>query len=265
MSINDWIIDQERRGVATFSVQQIRGMFADHSEKAIKSELNRLVSAKVILSVYRGFYVIIPTQYQLKGIVPPTYYINELMSYLGKPYYVGLLSAAAVHGASHQRAMATQVITIGPRSRISKKNSLLDWNYRQEIPGDLLESRNGEMSSIKYSSAELTVVDLIQFASSIGGYQRAATVIAELTDMLDISKMKAVIPYTTISTMQRFGYMLEFILNERGKADELYSVLKEGNGYFNAVLMSTEHPKVNDSESNRWRVNMNIDIEIDDL
>lgn len=68
MSINDWIIDQERRGVATFSVQQIRGMFADHSEKAIKSELNRLVSAKVILSVYRGFYVIIPTQYHLRGL-----------------------------------------------------------------------------------------------------------------------------------------------------------------------------------------------------
>ena len=29
--------------------------------------------------------------------------------------------------------------------------------------------------------------------------------------------------------------------------------------------MSSEHPVSDDTENNRWRVNMNIDIEIDDL
>lgn len=171
MSLNDWIKEQEQRGVTTFSFQQIRCVFAERSEKTLKTDINRLTLSKRIQNVYKGFYVIIPTQYQLKGVVPPSYYINELMEHLGKPYYVGLLSAAAIYGASHQRAMMTQIVTTGPRPRTSNKNTLLNWNYRQQIPNELIESRNAEMGRIKYSSAELTAVDIIQFASNIGGYQ----------------------------------------------------------------------------------------------
>jgi predicted transcriptional regulator of viral defense system len=240
-------------------------VFHERSEKTLKTDINRLTLSKRIQNVYKGFYVIIPTQYQLKGVVPPIYYINELMEYLGKPYYVGLLSAAAIYGASHQRAMITQIVTIGPRPRTSNKNKLLDWNYRQQIPIELIESRNAEMGRINYSSAELTAVDIIQFASNIGGYQRATTVLAELVDVIDMSKIGSVLPYTTTTAMQRLGYLLEFILFEQDKSDILYNILKKRNRYFNAVLMSSEHPALDDAESNRWRVNMNIDIEVDEL
>ncbi|MCK9502187.1 MAG: type IV toxin-antitoxin system AbiEi family antitoxin [Lascolabacillus sp.] len=265
MSLNDWIKEQEQRGITTFSFQQIRSVFHERSEKTLKTDINRLTLSKRIQNVYKGFYVIIPTQYQLKGVVPPIYYINELMEYLGKPYYVGLLSAAAIYGASHQRAMITQIVTIGPRPRTSNKNKLLDWNYRQQIPIELIESRNAEMGRINYSSAELTAVDIIQFASNIGGYQRATTVLAELVDVIDMSKIGSVLPYTTTTAMQRLGYLLEFILFEQDKSDILYNILKKRNRYFNAVLMSSEHPALDDAESNRWRVNMNIDIEVDEL
>ena len=36
------------------------------------------------------------------------------MKAVGKPYYVCLLSTAAFYGASHQRAMQTQVMTVAP-------------------------------------------------------------------------------------------------------------------------------------------------------
>lgn len=265
MSLNKWITQQEQRGITSFSFQQIRQAFHNRSENTLKTDINRLSSSKRIQNVYKGFYVIIPTQYQLKGVVPPTYYINELMEYLGKPYYVGLLSAAALFGASHQKAMLTQVVTTGPRSRISNKNTLLDWNYRQHIPSELIVSQNAEMGRINYSSAELTAVDIIQFASNIGGYQRAATVLAELVDSLDISKMECVLPYTTITTMQRLGYLLEFVVFDQDKADMLYDIVKKRNGYFNTVLMSTDRLPSNNARRNRWRVNMNIDIELDQI
>lgn len=265
MSLNDWIKEQEQRGITTFSFQQVRCVFTERSEKTLKTDINRLTLSKRIQNVYKGFYVIIPIQYQLKGVVPPTYYINELMEFLGKPYYVGLLSAAAIYGASHQRAMMTQILTVGPRPRTSNRNTLLDWNYRQRIPSELIESRNAEMGRIYYSSAELTAVDIVQFASNIGGYQRATTVLAELVDVIDISKMEGVLPYATTSAMQRLGYLLEFVLFEQDKADKLYSIMRKQNGYFNAVFMSSEHPASGGTKSNRWRVNMNINIEIDEL
>lgn len=96
--------------------------------------------------------MIVPPQYALKGIVPPTYYIHELMKAVGKPYYLCLLSAAAFHGAAHQRAMQTQVMTVAPRIKASGMNKQLDWNYRQRIPSELLLSRNTEMGIVLYST-----------------------------------------------------------------------------------------------------------------
>lgn len=265
MSLNDWIIDLAQSGVTCFSLQQVKKTFDARTEQSLKTDLNRLVRAKKIQSAYRGFYVIIPIQYQRKGIVPPVYYVNELMAYLEKPYYVGLLSAAALYGASHQRAMLTQVVTVGPRPRVPSINSLIDWNYRQQIPTELLESRNGEMGKVVFSSAELTAVDLVQFARNVGGYQRAATVLAELEEVLDMDKMERVLPYTKMSAMQRLGYVFEFVLEEQEKADFLYELLRRHYGYFGAVLMNPQRPASVESESNRWRVNMNIEIEIDEL
>ena len=93
----------------------------------------------------------------------------------------------------------------------------------------------------------------------------STSVIAELLDVIDMSKIGSVLPYTTTTAMQRLGYLLEFILFEQDKSDILYNILKKRNRYFNAVLMSSEHPALDDAESNRWRVNMNIDIEVDEL
>ena len=263
MNLNDWIQEQERRGRTTFSVKELRCVFPNSSESVLKTDISRLHASGRIQMVYRGFYVIVPVQYRLKGVVPPPYYINELMSYLKKPYYVGLLSAAAVYGAAHQRAMETQVVTIAPRSRTSR-NKLISWNYRQQIPPHLLVTKNAEMGIIKYSNPELTAIDLVQFACNIGGYGRVATVLAELMEVVDVNKIIDVVPYTTTPALQRMGYLLESVLFEQEKADSLYTMLRESTTAFKSVPLSTEQP-LTSAERNRWRVNPNINIEIDEL
>ncbi len=265
MSINEWLHSKEIRGVSTFSTQDVFAAFPNNSANGLKTELKRLVVKRRIQSVYNGFYVIVPVQYQLKGIIPPSYYIDELMAYLKKPYYIGLLSAATLHGAGHQRVMQTQIVTVGSHLKETGKESLLDWNYRKEVPEELILTKNAEVGVLKYSNAELTAVDLIQYSQHIGGYQRAATVLAELIDSLDMYRIGDVIKYTTITTLQRLGYILEYILEAKEEADTLMKVLKENDCNLKSIPMSTSHNKKTDAESNRWRVNMNIDIEIDEL
>ena len=223
-----------------------------------------MVSRGRVQSVYRGFYVIVPVQYRLKRIIPPSYYIDELMQYLNKPYYIGLLSAAAMYGAGHQRAMQTQIVTTPPRLNVSGRNALLDWNYRQQIAQELLITKNAEIGVIRYSSPELTAVDLVQFAEHVGGYQRAATVLTELVDTIDMDKMSAVIPYTTIATIQRLGYLLEVVLEEQEKADKLFAILKVQK-HWKSIMLNPLKPKREDAASNRWHVNANTEIEIDEL
>jgi hypothetical protein len=47
--------------------------------------------------------VVVPVEYELKGVVPPVVYIDWLMAYLQKNYYIGLLNAATFYGAAHQQ------------------------------------------------------------------------------------------------------------------------------------------------------------------
>lgn len=265
MSLEQWIKNREMRGSVTFSIEDVYTAFPNKSQKTIQNELNRSVTHGRIVSVYRGFYVVIPVEYQLKRLIPPTYYINALMPYVGKPYYLCLLTAGAFYGAAHQRPMITQVMTVAPRVKVSKKNPDIQWVYRAEIPNSLLHRVNNQIGQLCVSSPELTAVDLVQYAHHVGGYQRAATVLSELMESVDMQKMKEVMPYTTIATIQRLGYILEFVLEETEKAEQLFVILKNHTPKYKTICMSTTHAPGKNSKSNRWHVNMNIDIEIDDL
>ena len=264
MNITSWIHNREIRGKATFSIADVKGAFAERPSKSINTELSRQVSRGRVQSVYRGFYVIVPVQYQLKGVIPPAYYVDCLMDYVGKPYYVGLLSAAAMHGATHQRVMKTQVMTVMPRIKVSGKNSLLDWNYRQKIPEAFVMKKNAEIGTLRYSGPELTAVDLVQFASHVGGYQRVATVLAELLDSVDMEKMGELLQFTTVATVQRLGYLLEYVLSRQDQANALFRILKM-QGAWNSILLGNDQNRREGAPANRWHVNGNIDIEVDDL
>lgn len=265
MTIADWIKDREIRGYVTFSIEDVYSAFPSSSAAVVMTSLQRQMKAGRIQAVHKGFYVVIPPHYMLKGIVPPYYYIHNLMQYLRKPYYVALLSAAELHGAAHQRVQRTQVMTTLPKSSASRKNMMISWSYRREILQELLCRIKTETNYMYYSSAELTAVDLVQYADYAGGYQFVATVLAELVESIDMSKMTGVVPYVSIAALQRLGYLLEFVLEEKEKADELYTILRCEAQPFNKVRMRPNKEEDKMCPTNRWRVNMNIEIELDEI
>ena len=124
--------------------------------------------------------------------------------------------------------------------------------------------KNAEIGTLRYSGPELTAVDLVQFASHVGGYQRVATVLAELMDSVDMGKVGELLPFTTVATIQRFGYLLEYVLSRQDQADALFQVLKT-QGSWNSILLNNDRDRRVGAPANRWHVNGNIDIEVDDL
>lgn len=265
MRLEDWIRHRELTGLVTFSSAEVTQAFCDMSDISLKRAILRAIASGRIQSARSGFYVIVPPQYALKGVVPASYYLDAMMRWMGKPYYACLLTAAAFHGAGHQRAMQTQVMTVPPKAHSSQKNLQIQWNYRQQIPEELLQKTNAEMGVILYSNPELTAVDLIQYANHIGGYQRAATVLAELANAMNMKRMTAVFPYAQSATLQRLGYLLEFVIEEKDAADTLYSLCSEQIKRLHTVKMNSQLPRKEGSDRNRWRVNMNIDIDIDEI
>jgi len=108
-SLQHWVDQQMIRGKYIFTKEDVLAQGLSQTEGSLRTALSRLVKKGMIVSPWQNFYVAVPTEYRLKGEVPPSFYIDRLMKYLGRDYYVSLLSAAALNGAGHQRAMAFQV------------------------------------------------------------------------------------------------------------------------------------------------------------
>jgi predicted transcriptional regulator of viral defense system len=267
MTIREWIIEREVTGISAFSFDEVRKTFIASSEEVIRNELYRHTVKKRILPVYRGFYVIIPPQYAAKNIVPPVYYIEHLMAYLRKPYYICLLNAAELLGAAHQRPQKFSVMTVLPKSSVSEeKNKTLEWIYRKSIPEKFLETKNSETGIITFSTPELTAIDLVQYEQYAGGLARVATVLKELVEQTDFSKATdELFTHTTVPTIQRLGFILENILNEQEQADTLFRQLQLYGKRLNYVPLSSRYPLQDDCKEGRWKIYINTEIETDEL
>ena len=267
MTLLQWIKDRAIHGLPTFSVEDVRktGMFS--SEQIMKNTLLYLCSNKTIANVYRGFYVIYPVQYVLRGSIPATYYIDQLMAYLGRAYYVSMLSAAELLGAAHQRPQEFSVMTVYPKSRaVSSKNIKLDWYYRNAMPEACIFTRNTETGTIRISNPTLTVADLVQYQQYVGGLSRVATVMEELAEQMDIERdFPLLVPYVKAHVWQRIGYILENVLEDNARADILYNKVKTLPGRLQYTPLSNS-ADVNASEMNkRWKIKINVQIETDDI
>ena len=267
MTLQKWIKDRAIHGFPTFSIEDVRetGMYS--SEQILQNELYRLCSNKTIASVYRGFYVIIPVQYVLRGSVPATYYIDQLMAYLSKPYYVCMLSAAELLGAAHQRPQQFSVMTTFPKRRvISTRNVIIDWFYREELPEDALITKNTETGTIRISNPLLTAADLVQYQQHVGGLSRVATILEELAEQIDIkSQFASLASFVKKVTWQRLGYILEHVVEENELADELYEQIRNLPGSLMYMPFSTSAEDNTSERNSRWKIKINVQIEKDDL
>ncbi len=267
MTLQKWIKDRAIHGFPTFSIEDVRetGMYS--SEQILQNELYRLCSNKTIASVYRGFYVIIPVQYVLRGSVPATYYIDQLMAYLSKPYYVCMLSAAELLGAAHQRPQQFSVMTTFPKRRVvSTRNVIIDWFYREGLPEDALITKNTETGTIRISNPLLTAADLVQYQQHVGGLSRVATILEELSEQINIkSQFASLASFVKKVTWQRLGYILEHVVEENELADELYGQIRNLPGSLMYMPLSTSAEDNTSERNSRWKININVQIEKDDL
>lgn len=266
-TIREWVLYQEMTGHPSFSRADVVAAFPVLSPHAVSNALVRLVRGGVIASVHKGFFVVIPTRYKMTGVVPPLFYMDALFRYLKRPYYASLLTAAKIWGASHQMAQSEFVTTIKPAITTSKaKNPLLNWVYRSHVPEKLVCVRNGEGGVIRYSSAEFTLLDLVQYAHLVGGLSAVATVLADLTEAVDFTRCDTKVLFDAVKgrVVQRAGFILEDILGEKDCADALYEAYRATG---TALLWTDLRPGAKDAPQGsnlRWKIKINEKVEPDE-
>lgn len=264
--ILNWIEKLQAQGKYTFTYEQVCLEFSAVSNSAVKLALNRLSSKNKIVSVFKGFYVIITPEYSLKGMLPPFLFIDSLMKHLNKPYYVGLLSAAALHGASHQRAQEFfSVIQLPQLRATSKKGIKINYISRKEIPRNFLEQRKTEAGYVWVSNPELTAIDLLQYEKHIGGINRAASVINELAEVMKPERFTdEFISVTPVVMLQRLGYILEKLVGNVDLSEPLYSKLINTYPNLQRMPLKSGKPEAGFSSDPKWKIVINEEIEIDE-
>lgn len=261
--LTDWKDDLLAKGKISFSLDQVKQAFPTQSETAIKRSLNRLSVKGEIVSIYKGFYLIISSQYASRGILPPAIYIDALMKHLKRPYYTGLLNAAAFHGASHQQPQEFFVFTNFPVLRDTKRKGIrVNYISIKNFPTALLEERKTESGYLKLSSPELTAIDLIQFEKRVGGLDRVTTVLNELSDEIKPEKFNAAFLKEVPSvSVQRLGFILDKVLEKTELAEQLYlSCKKEKIKFYRKPLKASGKVKGFPFDE-KWKIIINTDIE----
>ncbi len=218
---------------------------------------------KEIALIRNEFYVVVPPEYRSKGILPPSLFIAELMKFLEKDYYVGLLNAASYYGAAHQQPQSFSVIAIKPSIRnINNDNLKINFYIKKEWAKKDVVQKKVDTGYINVSSPELTALDLVYYFDQAGGLNRVATVLEELCESIDADKMLDLAKrYSPITAVQRLGFLLEEILNMHDLSEPIKDYLKTVN-YF-PVLLRPQKEKPEMITGNDWKVVQNLEIETD--
>jgi predicted transcriptional regulator of viral defense system len=264
--VASWSEKIQAQGRYGFALTELKQSNPELSGDAVKFALKRLSDKGKVISVFKGYYLIIPPQYTSKGILPPTLYLDAFMKHLNRSYYVGLLNAAAFHGASHQQPQEYFVVTDFPVIRPTQKKGLkINYISIKEIPESLIEKRKTEAGFLNISNAALTAFDLIQFEKRVGGLNRVTTVLNELTEVIMPSDFtQTLIKHTHVTALQRLGYLLENACFNVELADALFQAMKQEElSLFRIPLKASKSTKGSSSD-NRWKVVVNTEIEIDE-
>ncbi len=232
------------------------------TKKNIRKDLDRLRDKGEIKNIRRGFYTIIPDEYSNMGTLPVELYTDDLMKYLRKKYYVGLFSAAMLHGAAHQQPQEFYIVSASPKPRnIKKKKFIINFSEKKKFPVYGIEEKKTLTGYLKLSNKELTFFDLIYYVKNLGGINRIITILDELREEIKISNFKDVVKNKFPNTVyQRAGYIMEHILHDKKLSSIIENKLSREKT--RVALLNPSGKKYGEAD-NKWKVQVNIKIESD--
>lgn len=253
-----WVEQLQAKGRYTFTRAEVESD-TGRSFIAAQTALRRLKQQGRVASPRRGFYVVVTPEYRVAGSPPASWFIDDLMRYLGQPYYVGLLSAAAIHGAGHQQPMVFQVITNKPTRQMRAGKVVIRFSMSGLVASLPVVELQTETGTMRVAAPETCAFDLVRYPRAVGHLSNAATVLTELGERLDARKLVAVAQLVRLPEVQRLGFLLDAVgQSELSRALSEWLATKQPR----AVLLQPGLAAAAKADP-RWHVVPNIKLEVD--
>jgi predicted transcriptional regulator of viral defense system len=259
-SLLHYVEELQSKGRLVFTSAEAQEKLGESANAFIKASL-RLIQKDKLFRPTTGFYVIIPAEYRSGKSVPPEWYIDSLMKFHGLPYYVGSLSAAALHGAAHQAPQELQVITTKPLRLITIHRTRIRFLTKKNLSETPVQEMKTHTGFFKVSTPEATAIDLIRYYRRAGYLSNVATVLAELSEIIDSKKLvRAVQVEGEIAHAQRLGYLIDQY-GDKKSVSALQKWTSEKETKF--VLLRPGWDGAELARDQKWRVIVNDEVEPD--
>ncbi len=209
-SFRDWALGLPAQGRFTFTTADARAASGGASEAAVAAALARAEADRIIASPVRGFHVVLPLEDRGTGTASWRLFVDPLMTHIGLPYYVGLLTAASIHGASGQAAQVVQVVTARARRPVRSGRLAIEFVVRGTAAAAPVELRPTPSGRMRVGTPEVVALDLVRYPAKAAGWGNVATVLRDLVPSLRRSGMRAALALEpAASELQRLGHLLE--------------------------------------------------------
>jgi predicted transcriptional regulator of viral defense system len=260
VTLENWVDDRQTGGRYSFLRSEALAE-SGLSAEALKKALQRLAARGRIAKAKDYFFVIVPLEYAAAGGPPAAWFVDDLMGAMKLPYYVGLLTAAALHGASGQQPQEFQIVTDRPVRTITVGRSRIRFFASKFAHRAAAASVKTPTGSMRVATPETTVIDLVRFARWIGQLEGAASVIADLAPQLDPRKLVAAAKVVgDVPSAQRLGYILDRV-HARDRAEPLRRWVERQSP---ALAPLRSHCRGHESKTDRrWHVLVDQPLEVE--
>jgi len=199
-----WLLARGRSAVTTAEAAELMGIRPELVRVRLHSRRGEFVSP------VRGLWVPVPAEYRLWGAPEGIDLIDLMMRHLDVEYYVGWLSAAAVHGAAHHAPQTFQVATGRPVADRIVGRTDFRFVTRSAVGTLPTISRPTRSGRAVISSPEVTALDVATDVALAGGIDNAATVIVGLAEEgLELSIVAELSSRFPTASVRRIGWILD--------------------------------------------------------
>ena len=243
------------------------------SKPALAASLTRQLQNGALARLHPGFYVLLRPEDRVYGLPDPLQWLDPLMVFLGNDYRVSLWRSAALHGSSHQAAMAVQVVTPRELRPIQLGRVRVTFLYQQPAAfaqvncSPWIKKFTTPQGYTTVAGVELTLADCLHYVNQLGGIDHAAQIIKDLADQIDPNRLYALALLLQNTLVRRLGYLLS-VMGHPTLATVLEPFAKRSRSWIPLAPREAE-PLVAGAASApsrdpTWKLILNHTLELDD-
>jgi AbiEi antitoxin C-terminal domain len=201
--------DRQARGKLVGALDEL-ARDAGLSRLAARRQFERLAPKAVRLPGRPSLLLTVPPEDRPRGAPPVAAWLHDYMSRRAPHYYVGLLSAAALHGSSSQVPLATQVVVPHPLQAFELGRVRIEFIAKRRADRTPLVELAGIAAPMNVSTPAATLLDLVGFSRRVGGMARVLEIARGLKPKITARDLReALLAGVPTPVMQRTGHLLE--------------------------------------------------------